>query len=262
MNILARNNYDVNHVVLISGGTSGIGLALVRLYRRLGFKVATFGKSLDGVLRLKKEFEYDHMIYIDKIDITDFESIVNFYQNTKSIFGNISILINNAAISGPFCPINEVSLVDISNTINTNLTAQIYLTSIVVSNMNNNGVIINISSDAHRGNAGGSLYSAVKAGINAFTRSIAMESNIRCFSYNPGHVNTKMQHFARLADYEKFPIGQKLNELYIRGMLVESENVAIYIAYISIFPENFVSGSFIQNEEIMINIENSKYSRL
>jgi NADP-dependent 3-hydroxy acid dehydrogenase YdfG len=85
MNVLLRNNYENNHVVLIIEGTSGVGLSLVRLSRRLGFRVATFGKSNEGIVRLMKEFKHDSIIYIDKLDITDFGSVKFLLKRQKSI---------------------------------------------------------------------------------------------------------------------------------------------------------------------------------
>lgn len=65
MDNLVSKSDAAQQAVLISGGTAGIGLALVRLFRKLGLKVSTFGKSIGHVARLKDEFEHDPMIYVD-----------------------------------------------------------------------------------------------------------------------------------------------------------------------------------------------------
>jgi NAD(P)-dependent dehydrogenase (short-subunit alcohol dehydrogenase family) len=263
MNVLIQKSSNVPYsVVLISGGTSGIGLSLVRLFRKLGLIVATFGRSIDHVLKLKQEYKHDPLIYIGHIDITNFDEVKKYYLHVKTLFGKIDILINNAAVSGPFCPISEISPYEITRTIDINLTAQIHFTSIIINDMPNSGVIINISSNACMGNSGGAIYSATKAGINAFTTSISKETDINIFAFNPGHVDTRMQYLARSADNKKFPIAEKLDELYIKGCLINPDDVAIYIAYLSLFPKKFISGSFIQYNEILLTIENDKHSKL
>jgi len=106
--------------------------------------VATFSSNIDKVTNLRKEFEHDDMLYIECVNALNLDEIYKFYLRTRKLFGNPSILINNAAISGPFLPVSEISKDEIINTIQINLISHIYLTSLVIKDMKDDSIIINL----------------------------------------------------------------------------------------------------------------------
>src|SRR4051794_14910668 len=88
-------------VVIITGGTSGIGKEAVKYFHNHGFKVATFGSSEHKINQLRTEFKDKKNILIEQIDIENKEAILDFILKTQRTLGDISILINNAATLGP-----------------------------------------------------------------------------------------------------------------------------------------------------------------
>lgn len=187
-----------NKVAVITGGTRGIGKSIVETFVKEGaIVVFTFIKSEKEAILIKKKLSIFSKIYFYKVDVTDNKSIKNFINNVLKSLKRIDILVNNAGIV-------EDSLLLRMNTykwekvINTNLNSVFYFTKEVVKTMlkQRNGSIINMSSIVGlMGNYGQSNYSASKAGIIGFTKSISKElgsRNIRCNVVAPGFINTDM----------------------------------------------------------------------
>jgi 3-oxoacyl-[acyl-carrier protein] reductase len=170
-------------VVLITGGSKGIGKACVKLFYRANADVA---------------FTY----YSGKKESEQLEELLNGKGKIKAYnvfedFGKVDILINNAGIWEPG-PIDDTSLENWNRTIETNLTSMFLVTKEVVPIMKKNkfGRIINISSTAgQRGEANYSNYAASKGGMISFTKSLAAELgeyNITTNSVAPGWVYSEM----------------------------------------------------------------------
>jgi NAD(P)-dependent dehydrogenase (short-subunit alcohol dehydrogenase family) len=245
-----RSDRFPEKVVLVSGGTDGIGLEICREYKAKGYKVATFGRDPEKIARWKKEFGSSHRIVkLSKMDYGELEKFVN---TTESSLGKIQVLINNAGTSGPFGPIGESTGKAIAETIQTNLVGTINLSSIVVDRMEKQGtkgIIINLSSGASRGVQGGSIYAASKAGVNAFTTSANLEyenAGIKFFAFNPGPVDTGNQAKLRKADPQKFPYQEKMRDMKERGLLESPVNTAKQISYLADNPEEFKAGTMVE----------------
>jgi 3-oxoacyl-[acyl-carrier protein] reductase len=188
---------SVEPVVLISGGSRGIGRALVARFLEIG-RVATFSRSTSDQFFASANISghLDRLFYA-QVDASDSPSLERFVQQTLDRFGYITGLINNAAIAVDgvlaLTPEHQIQKV-----LDVNLRSVLVLTKECVRAMlrEEYGSILSISSIiAERGFAGLSTYAATKAGLIGMTRSLARElgpRNIRVNALAPGYVETEM----------------------------------------------------------------------
>ncbi len=188
-----------NQVVLITGGSRGIGAACAVLFAKAGANVViTYTKNEKAansvVENVKKEGRSCLAI---KADISKYANANKVVKKTIKKFGKIDILVNNAGI-WTYGKIGSMSEKVWKETMKVNLDGMFYLTNAVVPYMKKqlNGKIINISSTAgQRGEAEHSHYAASKGGMISFTKAIATELgqfNINVNSVAPGWVDTDL----------------------------------------------------------------------
>lgn len=184
-----------NKIVLITGSTSGIGYAIANIFKKYGSLVIGTATNKENVSKINSLLKNRGKGYI--LDINDKKSVKNLLNNIKKDFGEIDILINNAAINIDklFIKMKEQ---DWQNVINTNLNSIFYISKKILIPMlkKRNGRIISIGSIiANTGNIGQSNYSASKAGLIAMSKSIAREVASRGITINvvsPGYIQTNM----------------------------------------------------------------------
>jgi NAD(P)-dependent dehydrogenase (short-subunit alcohol dehydrogenase family) len=242
--------------ILISGGTSGIGLELVRFYLKKGCRVATFGSSSDILERLRSEFEGCPHLVVKRVQGEQQEELSSFVQEAEAKLGPIGVLINNAAVAGPLGPIGEATSQEIRNTVFVNLIGPISLTSLLVERMKRRriqGLIVNISSEKANGVQGASVYGATKAGLNAFSVAVAKEyeqDGISIFVFSPGPVDTPMQAQIRCTDPQKFPTAAQMIQLKQQDQLTSPKTSAEQIAFLVSRRDYFPSGSIFNHKEV------------
>lgn len=165
-------------VIVISGGSRGLGQALVQDRLDAGDIVATFSRSSnDFIDRLRSADPNGERFHWEAIEGTDLDGVRAFGMNVMRRYKRIDALINNAGI-GVEGLLTMTSERDIHLALTLNLESVIVLTRTCLKAMiaNRHGSIINISSvNALRGHKGLSVYSATKAGLLGFTRSLATE---------------------------------------------------------------------------------------
>ncbi|MCY6369610.1 elongation factor P 5-aminopentanone reductase [Clostridium ganghwense] len=186
-------------IVLITGGSRGIGKSIALEFAKLGATIIINYKSNDKAAEetigaIKALGAYASAI---KGDISDYNFVKNMTEDIINRFGKIDILVNNAGISkiGLFIDMQEE---DFDNIIATNLKGVFNTCHNVSKYMikNKRGSIINISS--MWGEVGAScevLYSASKGGVNSFTKALGKElapSSIRVNAIQPGVIDTEM----------------------------------------------------------------------
>lgn len=187
-----------NKMVLITGGSRGIGAACVKLFSESGGDVAfTYNTNKIAAEELIKSLDPGRKIKCYHTDVQSEDSIANTVEQVIKDFGRIDILVNNAGVweEGK---IEEMTLEHWERTLRINLTGTFLFTKAVVPNMKKNkfGRIINISSTAgQRGESTYSHYASSKGGMISFTKSLAAELgeyNITTNSVAPGWVITEM----------------------------------------------------------------------
>jgi 3-oxoacyl-[acyl-carrier protein] reductase len=188
-----------NKVALVTGATRGIGRGIALSFAQNGAHVAfTFVSSEEKARELEKELSsFGVKAKGYKSDAGDFKSADQLVNEVVTEFGTIDVLVNNAGITRDTL-LMRMSEQQWDEVINANLKSVFNLTKAAQRPMlkAKKGSIINMSSVVGvKGNAGQSNYSASKAGIIGFTKSIALElgsRNIRCNAIAPGFIETEM----------------------------------------------------------------------
>lgn len=183
--------------LILSGGSRGLGLALLNKLLDEGYQVSTFARSMTPSLQDCLN-AFPDSCRGESLDIQDAEGLRRFCQESVSRFGEIYGVINNSAIAidGVLATLPEI---EIARMLSVNLEGVIRLTRLAVRSMlkaNQGGRILNISSIiGTRGYNGLAVYSATKAGLDGFTRSLARELGRMQISVNsiaPGYFPTDM----------------------------------------------------------------------
>jgi len=188
-----------NQVVIITGGSRGIGAASAVLFAKAGTDVViTYTKNEKAANSVVESVKKQGRSCIAiKADISKPTNAIKVVQQTIKKFGRIDILVNNAGI-WTYGKIGSMSEKVWKETMQVNLDGMFYLTNAVVPYMKKqcSGKIINISSTAgQRGEAEHSHYAASKGGMISFTKAIATELgefNINVNSVAPGWVDTDL----------------------------------------------------------------------
>lgn len=188
-----------NRTVFITGGGRGIGKEVALKFAENGYNIVTnYVSDKTDVEALKKEFEEKGVkSLIIKADVTDSEAIESLVKKAIEEFESIDVLVNNAGITKDNL-LMRMSEEEFTKVIDVNLKGTYIVTKIVSKYMmkKRQGSIINLSSVVGVvGNAGQCNYSASKAGIIGFTKSIAKElasRNIKANAVAPGFIETDM----------------------------------------------------------------------
>ena len=185
-------------VIIVSGGSRGLGRSLVERLLGQGHCVATFSRSRTQFIdQLMAGSDLEKRFYYEEVDATDVVSLRSFVQAVHGKFGQLDALINNAAIAhdGLLAMTSET---DIQQMLDVNLRATFVLAkeSSRLMLVQGAGCIIQISSVvAQVGYRGLSVYGATKAGLEGLTRSLARElgpRGIRVNAVAPGFLETDM----------------------------------------------------------------------
>ena len=186
-------------VAIVTGGSRGIGKAICQSFAENGCDVAfTYNNSKESAENLATELnKMGVRAKAYKSDASSFDDSSKLVDDVISDFGKIDVLVNNAGIKKDNL-LMRMDKEDFDSVVNTNLSSVFNLTksSIRTFLKQRSGSIINISSVVGvKGNAGQSNYSASKAGIIGFSKSVALElgsRNIRSNVIAPGFIETDM----------------------------------------------------------------------
>jgi len=162
-------------VVVITGGSDGIGKALIESLIPLGAKVATCGRSHDKIYKLQMEYARV-LLHAVACDVSDEEECRRFIESTLDTFGRIDILVNNAGISMRAL-FSECDTKVTRKVMEINFLGAVYCTKYALpSILQNKGTIVGVSSTAgYRGLPGRSAYSASKFALQGWLESLRTE---------------------------------------------------------------------------------------
>ena len=185
-------------VVVVTGGSAGIGYAIARAFAGSGAQVVVAGRNLEAAKLAADEFARDFSAQTLGVqtDVSVPEECEALIEAAVKRFGSVDILVNNAAYFA-LIPLLDAAAEDASRFLATNFCGPLFcgqaLARWVVANKRT-GVIVNVSSiSGARPAFGCGLYSATKAALNSLTKSMAFEwtpKGIRVNGVAPGHVNT------------------------------------------------------------------------
>ena len=224
---------EEKQVVFVTGGSRGIGKAIALKYAEQGYNVViNYVSDKTDTQKLEQEFkEKGAQALILKADVSKKEEVEEVVNQIIKTFGRIDVLVNNAGITKDTL-LMRMKEEDFDKVIEINLKGTFLVTKTVTPYMmkKRNGRIINLSSVVGvTGNAGQANYSASKAGIIGFTKSIAKElasRNIRANAVAPGFIETDMTSV--LSDEIKDNINSQI-PMKRMGTPEEIANVAYFL---------------------------------
>ena len=230
-----------NKKVLITGATGGIGKNIVEQFEKLGANIIASGTNEEKLQKLKKDFP---SIDIEKFKLEEHDKIENFIETIYKKLDGLDVLINNAGITLDNLSI-RLSEENWKKVLDINLTSTFLMCKYSIKKMlkNKYGKIINITSIVgHTGNLGQSNYAASKAGIIAFSKSLAIEYakkniNINCVS--PGFIKTEMTDKIN-EEFKKILISKIPS-----GDLGSGEDVSNCVAFLASDMSRYINGETI-----------------
>jgi short-subunit dehydrogenase len=188
-----------NKTVVITGGTDGIGKALVAAFLQKGARVATCARTAEKLTDLENEFS-EKTLFTMVADVSKEADCKNFIETTIQKFNGIDILINNAGISmrGMF---QETSLETLRRVMDINFWGTVYCTKFALDSiLKNKGTIVGMSSVAgYRGLPGRSGYSASKFAVNGWLEALRtelLETGVNVMWVCPGFTKSNIRNAA------------------------------------------------------------------
>lgn len=221
------SDFFSNKVVVVTGGTDGIGRALVNLLLAKGAKVATCGRNHDKLYHLQSEYP-SYPLHTVVADVSNENDCRHFIDSTISVFGGIDILINNAGISMRGL-LKDTATEVIRNVMEINFFGTVYCTKFALEEIiKRKGSIVGVSSIAgYRGLPGRSGYSASKFALQGWLEAIRTElmaDGVHVMWVCPGFTTSNIRN-AALTETGKAQGESPLDE----GKLMSAEECATHI---------------------------------
>ena len=216
-------------IVVITGGSDGIGKALVAQFLALGAKVATCGRNENKLSLLAAEFPSSNL-FTAQVDVSKQDQSEAFIKQVVDNWGRIDVLINNAGISMRAL-VSEVSVQTLQNVMDINFWGTVYCTKAALASIQQNkGVIVGVSSIAgYRGLPGRSGYSASKFALNGWLEALKTElyaSGTHVMWVCPGFTTSNIRN-AALDKNAKAQGESPMDE----GSMMSSEQCATHIIH-------------------------------
>ncbi len=225
---------------LVTGGSSGIGRAIVIRLAKEGYRVITCGRQIDKLIDLKEELiSQGYEIFPIETDLRSEESINQLFAEIRKKFGTLDVLINAAAI-GYKAPLSSSPTNFWNEMLSVNVIALCICSREMIKDLNNKklkGHIVNISSlSGHRIASEGGIYEATKFSVTVITESLRREllptnGRIKVSQISPGL--TKSNFHKNYYDSSK-----EADSIYSQFQPLEGSNIADAVFYILSQPDN------------------------
>lgn len=222
-----------NKIAIVTGGASGIGLAIAERFVADGIQTIVIGRDKTKLENVRNKL--GNLCHTISFDLNDIAAIPSLVKDILKQFGHIDILVNNAGINLKK-DFTEVTDEEFQRILLTNVTAVFALSREVVKDMieRKNGAIINISSMASQyGLPKVIAYTASKSAIEGMTRAMAVElspKGIRVNCIAPGFIATDMSAKALNGDLERKQKVMSRTPMGYMGDPIDIANAALYLA--------------------------------
>lgn len=237
-------------VALITGGTGGMGTAICERLYKDGYTVVANYRDFTKAMKwreMAKQWREDKLksgidVRVVQGDVTNYRSSALMIKKIEEEIGPVDVLVNNAGISRD-ASLRKMNPEQWYEVINTNLNSVFICTRLVIEGMMQRGWgrIISISSiNGHKGSFGSSNYSAAKAGMYGFTKSVALEvikKGITVNTISPGYCNTQL--------LQGIPpeVMEKIIAQIPMGRLGEPREIAASVSYLCSDDAAFITGA-------------------
>ena len=234
--------------IIVTGGAQGIGKVISKHLLSSAFSVSVFEIDDEAIAEFQNEINSDNIAFF-KTDVSDEKSVNKSVLKSAEKFGNISGLVNNAAIQANK-PVTELTLEEWNHVIGTNLTGTFLCSKHVTPFLKkSNGSIINISSTrALQSEPDTEAYSASKGGVLALTHSLSMslgpEIRVNCIS--PGWID--VSGIKKKSKASQIELSQAEHLQHPAGRVGKAEDIANMVLFL-LNPEN----SFITGQNFVID---------
>lgn len=238
MNPTASFNFK-DQVVLVTGGTKGIGAGIARSFLQADASVIVCGRNLPEKL---PEFEGNKAVFI-QADLKDSESIDELFITIKEKFGRLDVVINNAGGS-PFALADKASPRFHESILRLNLISPLNVAqqaNAIMQEQEQGGSIVFIGSiSALRPSPGTAAYGAAKAGVLSLVQSLAVEwaPKVRVVAVSPGLVKTEQSHL-HYGDEEGIAV---VSKTIPAGRMAEPEDVSNACMFVASAQAGYISG--------------------
>ena len=229
----------MGRVAIVTGGTRGIGRAVSTALHEAGYRATATYAGNDEAARA---FHAETGIPTYKFDVADFSACQAGVAKIVADLGPVEVLVNNAGITRD-TTLHRMAPEQWSAVIETNLTSCYNMCRCVIDSMRQRGFgrIVNIASiNGQSGQIGQTNYAAAKAGMQGFTRALALEGASRGITVNaiaPGYINTEMVQAVPA------PVLEKIVARIPVGRLGEAAEVARGVLFLVADEAGFVTGS-------------------
>lgn len=238
-----------NQVVLISGGTQGIGFATAELLLKAGWCVVINGRNeKEGQKSLVKLRRYSSKVKFAQGDVSNIADCKRIVQETVDYFGGIGALVTAAGIYDEML-LDDVTESSFDSMFSTNVKGTIFLCQAVLPYIRSaKGSIVTISSDAGlQGNVACSIYGASKGAIVSFTKSLSLElapHGVRVNCVCPGDVDTQLVAKQLANSNQNIDAARKEMAMhYPLGRIGKPHEIGEVIAFLLSDKASFVTGA-------------------
>lgn len=234
-------------VAIITGGTSGMGLATAKLFLQEGAKVAVTGRNDEKLKATADELakvHADNFVTI-KADAADIASNKQVFETTHQKFGKVDILFANAGV-GRFVPLSDVTEALYDEVMNTNLKGPYFLVQAGLPYFNEGAsIILNTSVSNQMGMLGASAYAASKAGLRLLARVFAAElaaHKIRVNAISPGPIDTPIWGKTGMPEATIKEMGEGIANQVTLGRFGTSEEIANSVLFLASQDSSYITG--------------------
>jgi len=231
--------------VIVTGGTRGIGRAIVEAFLNAGAKVAaTYAGNEAKAKELAEKYSEDQL-KLYKFDVSDYEQAEEFFRKYDEDFGTLQVLVNNAGIRKDSI-VGMMPSDDWNVVLSVNLTGTYNMSKLAVMRMMSNryGRIVSITSPSGSiGIEGQANYAASKAGQIGFTKSLSREVGKRKITVNcvsPGYIDTEL-----IADLSPELVKQYKNQVPLKRF-GSPEDVANAVMFLASEEASYITGTTLE----------------
>lgn len=218
--------------ILITGATSGIGLATAKKFANKKNQLILCGRRQHKLDEISNEISKITNVLTLRFDVSDKKEVNKVLENIPKEFSSIDILINNAGNAHGLDTIQEGSLDDWDNMIDSNVKGLLYVSRLIIPKMieQNSGHIINIGSLAGREvYEKGNIYCATKHAVNAISKAMRIDLNktgIKVSEINPGLVETDFSNVRFKGD------NNRAEKVYLGYKALQADDIADIIEFV------------------------------
>lgn len=224
--------------ILITGATSGIGMATAKVFAQKGHQLILCGRRQERLEQLEAELSIQTTLHSLQFDVRDREAVFKAIDSLPDSFKQIDILVNNAGNAHGLSTIQDGNIDDWDAMMDGNVKGLLYVTKAILPTMikNNKGFIVNIGSVAAKEvYPNGNVYCASKHAVDALSKSMRVDlsgHNIRVSAIHPGAVHTEFSEVRFKGDKKK------AKNVYQGFEALQAQDIAEIIEFVTSRPSH------------------------